>query len=132
MKRNEKENTERRQTSAGRGTERKSSQRSAAQNTRAERVPAETRTEQLPAADRPRRRLREVSERADGQAGSVTVHIKTPVPPSRPTAEKSDGRELHVHEREKRRWVADTVRDILIAVLGGVISFTVSVLLLAL
>lgn len=33
-------------------------------------------------------------------------------------------------EREKRRWIADTVRDIFIAILGGLISLTVSLLLL--
>ena len=47
-----------------------------------------------------------------------------------PETQKSKCRHTSKMEREKRRWIADTIRDIFIAILGGLISLTVSLLLL--
>lgn len=76
------------------------------------------------------RRRKEQSERPESV---VTVQVKTPHPvPPREDPREKRARRISREEREKRRWVADTIRDLLFAILGGVISFLVSLLLLGL
>lgn len=77
----------------------------------------------------PEVRTRRKRERAEHPESVVTVQVKTPHPVP-PREEKP--KRLPREEREKRRWVADTVRDLFFAVLGGVISFLVSLLIMKL